>query len=196
VCRANAEHGSWLQDSEADALIEYALQLGQEGWPFSASWLEEHANEICRGQYREDFAGVGHNWTSWFVLKHKKHLKPCWSWPLDDQRAQAANPTANGDYFGKLKAVFDREEGKEKIKDENLYGADESGIQESLGVKEWVYGDPEKTFQHQKRSGRQENITVIATICADGTATVPPAVIFKSETFHSSWKQSNPLNAS
>ena len=87
------------------------------------------------------------------------------------------------------------EEG-EKIKDENVYGVDETGVQQGLGVKERVYGDTEKTFQHQKRSGGRENITVIATICADGTATVPPAVIYKSETFHSSWKQDNPLNAS
>ena len=69
-------------------------------------------------------------------------------------------------------------------------------VQQGLGVKECVYGDTEKTFQHQKRSGGRENITVVATICADGTATVPPAVIYKSETFHSSWKQDNSLNAS
>ena len=193
--RSNAERGSWLRDSEADALIEYALQLGREGWPFSATRLEEHANEICQGRYGEDFAGVGHNWTSRFVLKHKDRLKPCWSRPLDDQRARAANPTTKADYFEKLETVLNGEEG-EKIKDENVYGVDETGVQQGLGVKERVYGDTEKTFQHQKRSGGRENITIIATICADGTATVPPAVIYKLETFHSSWKQDNPLNVS
>ena len=60
--KSNAEWYSWLMDVEADALIEYALQLGREGWPFSAARIEEHANEICRGHYGEDFGSVGQNW--------------------------------------------------------------------------------------------------------------------------------------
>jgi len=177
--KSNAERYSWLMDVEADALIEYALQLEREGWPFSAARIEEHANEICRGCYGEDFGSVGQNWVYRFVEKHKKHLKPCWARPLDEQRAQAANPATNADYFAKLGEVLNGKEGKEKIREEDIYGVDETGVQQGLGVKEWVYGDPTRTFQHQKRSGGRENITVIATICADGTATVPPAVIYK-----------------
>jgi len=183
-----------LKDEEADALIEYALQLGREVWPFSAAQMQEHANEILQGRHGPGFVGVGHNWAYRFVEKHKKHLKPCWSRPLDEQRARAANPTVKANYFSKLREVLNGEEGEEKIEDGNIYGVDETDIQQGLGVKERVYGDPKQKFQHQKRSGGQENITVIATICGDGTAMVPPAVIYKSETFHTSWKQNNPLN--
>ncbi|KXN92610.1 hypothetical protein AN958_02991, partial [Leucoagaricus sp. SymC.cos] len=42
--------------------------------------------------------------------------------------------------------------------------------------------------------GDQENITVIMTICANGTS-IPPAVIFRGEAYHVQWKQNNPLNA-
>jgi len=49
--------------------------------------------------------------------------------------------------------------------------------------------------QYPQRGGNRENITVIVTICADGTTT-PPAVIFKGQAFQVKWKQDNPANAS
>ena len=40
-----------------------------------------------------------------------------------------------------------------------------------------------------------ENITVIVTICADGTS-LPPAVLFKGQAFQVKWAQDNPTKAS
>jgi hypothetical protein len=82
-------------------------------------------------------------------------------------------------------------EGEEAVPDELIYGTDESGIQEGIGLKERVYRATGKKVQHQQRSGGRENITVIVTICADGTS-LPPAVIFKGEGYQMSWKQDNP----
>ena len=130
-----------------------------------------------------------------FILKHQDHLRGSWSRPLDKIRAQAGNPVTKADYFAKLKGVIEGEEGEEPIPAELIYGVDKTGIQEGIGMKERVYGDSKKNFQHQQRSGGRENITVIVTICADGTS-VPPAVIFKGENFQTSWKQDNPLHAS
>ncbi|KAI5822183.1 CENP-B protein, partial [Schizophyllum commune Tattone D] len=49
---------------------------------------------------------------------------------------------------------------------------------------------------HQQTGGSRENVTVIATICADGTA-LPPTVIFKGKGYQVSWgMQDNPLRAS
>ncbi|KAH9165070.1 hypothetical protein EDB89DRAFT_1858704, partial [Lactarius sanguifluus] len=39
----------------------------------------------------------------------------------------------------------------------------------------------------------RENITVLPTICADGT-TLPPTVIYKGESFQVKWLQNNPLD--
>ncbi|KIY60695.1 CENP-B protein, partial [Cylindrobasidium torrendii FP15055 ss-10] len=77
------------------------------------------------------------------------------------------------------------------------YGADETGIQSGIGSKERVFGPAGSSVQHQQRSGNRENITVLCTICGDGSATdVPPTVIFKGNAFQVNWKQNNPLNAS
>jgi len=188
-------NGGWLTEGEANAIIDYANQMGREGWPFSRRRILEHANEICFARYGSTFEGLGHNWVDRFILKHRDRLRGSWSRPLDKIRAQAGNPVAKEDYFAKLKTAIEGEEEEEPIPPELMYGVDESGIQEGIGLKERVYGDPAKKFQHQQRSGGRENITVIITICADGTS-LPPAVIFKGENFQTSWKQDNPLNAS
>lgn len=75
------------------------------------------------------------------------------------------------------------------------YGTDESGLQKGVGQKIRGLGAAKKKIQHQQRSGDRENITVIVTICGDGTLTAP-AVIYKGKGFQAKWKQENPLNAS
>ncbi|KAF8228561.1 CENP-B protein, partial [Tricholoma matsutake] len=81
------------------------------------------------------------------------------------------------------------------IPDELIFGADETGIQQGLGTRQHIIGPKGKKVQHQQRSGDRENITVMVAICADDTS-LPPAVIFKGESFQTSWRQNNPLNAS
>ncbi|KAE9386129.1 hypothetical protein BT96DRAFT_960643 [Gymnopus androsaceus JB14] len=62
-----------------------------------------------------------------------------------------------------------------------FYGGDETGIQSGIGTTEYVVGRKGKGVQHQQRDGNRENITVLPTICADGTNLVP-AIIFKGYT--------------
>ena len=80
------------------------------------------------------------------------------------------------------------------ICDELIYGADETGIRTGIGVTECVIGPAGAKIQHQQCSGNRENITVLPTICADGTST-PPTVNYKGESFQVKWLQENPLNA-
>jgi hypothetical protein len=49
-------------------------------------------------------------------------------------------------------------------------------------VKERVVGPAGIKVQHQQQSGNQENITVLLTICANGTL-IAPTVIYKREAF-------------
>jgi hypothetical protein len=191
--KSNAEK-SWLTDDEAEAVLTYAASLADQGWPLSEQRLKEHANEICRTRYGDGFEGVGKNWAKRFVEKHSDRLKPYWSCPLDNSRTRAVNPTTKEAFFDLLESTIKGKDGEEPIPAELIYGTDETGIQEGIGVKEHVLGAPGKKVQHQQWSGDRENITVIVTICGDGTS-LPPAVIFKGEHFQMSWKQDNPLNA-
>ncbi|KAF8227777.1 hypothetical protein L208DRAFT_1021547, partial [Tricholoma matsutake] len=109
---------------------------------------------------------------------------------LDGSRGHAVNPITKEEYFAILKEVRERY----NIPDELVYGADETGIQSGIGVTEWVIGPAGAKIQHQQQSGNQENITVLPTICTDGT-TIAPTVIYKGEAFQTKWLQNNPLDA-
>jgi hypothetical protein len=114
-----------------------------------------------------------------------------WSRPLDTARGRAVNPSTNEAWFKLL---------GDTIKDKNIpeelqYGVDETGVQPGGGLRERVIGPKGKKVQHQQRDGNRENITVIATICADGTS-LPPAVLFKGQAFQVKWAQDNPMKAS
>lgn len=192
----NAEKG-WLTQEEADIVVTYALELADRGFPLSQRRIKEHVDQICRARYGNQFpaTGVGKQWTSRFVEKHSERLHPYWSHPLDKSRARAVNEATKDKYFSLLKMAIEGEDGEEPVPTELIYGVDETGIQEGVGVREWVYGRPGKGTQHQQRSGDRENITVIETICADGTS-LDPAVIFRGEGYQTDWKQLNPLHAS
>ncbi|RDX48267.1 hypothetical protein OH76DRAFT_1310933, partial [Lentinus brumalis] len=58
---------------------------------------------------------------------------------------------------------------------------DEMGIRQGIGVKEHVLGPAGQKVQYQQQSGDCKNITMIATICTDGTS-IAPAVIYKVQT--------------
>ncbi len=105
------------------------------------------------------------------------------------------NPVTKEHYFKLLGKVIEGDGGSDAIPPELMCGVDESGFQKGVGQKERVFGAKGKQRQHQQRSGDRENITVIVTICSDGTSTAP-AVLFKGEGFQASWKQDNPVNAS
>ncbi len=49
-------------------------------------------------------------------------------------------------------------------------------------------------MQHTVEDGNCENVTVMCTVCADGTA-LPPVIIFKGQYFLEKWCQNNLINA-
>lgn len=103
---------------------------------------------------------------------------------MDTSQARAVNPITKAEYFRLLKKVWEQH----NIPDNLVYGADETGIQTGIGIIEHVIGPAGQKMQYQQRSGNQENITVLPTICADGT-TVPPIIIYKGEAFQTKWLQ-------
>lgn len=183
---------SWLTAEETEQVIAYIVELGNRGFPLSHRRLREHVDEICHAKLGAAFPGVGKQWTHRFVEKHSDHLKMSWSRPLDSKRGRAVNPHTNKAWFDLLEGVMD----KLDIDEDCIYAADEIGISPQSGERERVIGSKTRSGpQYQQRTGSRENITVIVSICADGTAE-PPAVILKGNAYQVKWKQDNPANAS
>ena len=190
------EEWKWLLKEEEDTVVKYTIECADCNFPFSHQRIKEHVNEIASTHWGNTFpkGGVGKQWTYCFVSNHHEELKAYWSHSLDSARAWAVNPITKEGYFTLLKEVIKDDDDDSHIKPECIYAADESGFQKGVGQKEWVFEAAGKKTQHQQRSRDRENITVIVTICGDGTAP-SPMVIFKGEGFQVRWKQDNPLNA-
>lgn len=181
-----------LAPEEEKAIVDYAVEMADRGFPLSPRRIREHANQIlCRrmgAMLQED--GADADWATRFITQHHNRLGRYWSNPLDKSRARAVNPVTKEEFFQLLKDIRI----KYNIPDALVYGADETGIQTGIGTAEYVVGAKGKGVQHQQRDGNRENITVLPTICVDGT-NLAPAVIYKGEAFQSKWLQENPLDA-
>ncbi|TFK21792.1 hypothetical protein FA15DRAFT_546255, partial [Coprinopsis marcescibilis] len=91
------------------------------------------------------------------------------------KRADAVNETTNKAWWDLLDTTLKEHD----FAPENIYGVDEVGFNTYGADREYVIGPKSKKGpQYQRRTGNRENITVIVSICADGTAP-PPAIIFK-----------------
>ena len=184
---------SWLTDEETNVVIDYIIEMGDRGFPLSHRRLKEHVDEICHARLDNQFpeTGVGINWTHRFAEKHSDRIKVSRSRALETKRGRAVNPTTNKAWWNLLEDTIK----KYDIKQHNMYGVDEMGCQPSGGEREYVFGRQKATPQYQQHGRSRENITVIVTICADGTAPAP-SVIFKGSAYQVKWNQENPANAS
>jgi hypothetical protein len=81
------------------------------------------------------------------------------------------------------------------IPPELIFGMDESGFQPGGSKKTKVVGGRGKKHQYMVGNGDKETTTVIATICADGTA-LQPTIIFKGKQLQKAWLDNNVADAS
>jgi len=63
---------------------------------------------------------------------------------------------------------------------ENIYNADEKGIQLGVGKKVAVVADWNQKNVVQVENGNREMVTFIETVCANGSV-LPPSVIFQGK---------------
>ena len=79
---------------------------------------------------------------------------------------------------------------KKGIKKENIYGMDESGFPPSDQRVQHVIGCQGTKTQHKQGNANHGNVTVLMTVCADGS-TVKPLIIFKGKSFMAKWNDNN-----
>lgn len=109
---------------------------------------------------------------------------------LEKARAKALNQFAVDKFFNMLTDVM-----KEfNILPENLYNMDEKGIQLGIGARVTAMIDRDQQTVYSIEDGNRELVTVIETICADGSV-IHPSVIFQGQRRNSEWGRVNPCNA-
>jgi hypothetical protein len=182
MCQEANQVCAWLTDVEETLVIEFLNEMVSCGFPYSHKWTKEVVNMICIACLGDDFPkdGVGINWTYQFGKQNAAQIKMTRSCPLEDKCTCAGNLANNKLWWELLEHALT----KYSIEPENIYGLDEVGIQAcGHGKREHVFGPRTKEIPYQQCSGTCKNITVICTICADGS-TIPPAVIFKGSAYN------------
>jgi hypothetical protein len=175
---------------EERVLVDHICVSSDRGFPMSHKAIVAHANSIIIARSGKTI-DPDSNWVDRFLQRHHEELKTHWSQPLDMQRAGSLNPAAVSAWFDLVKEHI----ADPNIRAEDVYGMDESGFPLGANGRERVVGRRGTKTQHKRGGGDKENVTVIVTICTDGTV-LRPTIIFKGQEIQKKWGANNPAGAS
>jgi len=179
-----------LSPVEEGKLVDLILESSKQGFPMPHREIRRYTNLVLQSRLGVDCEPLSHKWVFKFLDRQHERLQSFWSKPLDMQRAYSLNPEAVKSWFDMIEEFIV----KAGIDRALIYGMDESGFPTAYPGKDWVIGERGTKTQHKQGGADRENVTVVVTICADGT-TVRPLVIFKGKNLQSSWNQDNAANA-
>ena len=178
-----------LTNTEEAELVRWITRLTASGYAPRYETLRQLA-EIIRERRVKTNSGeipvkvydpIGKEWVPRFIQRHPE-LASIRLRSVDASRIKAASPERLQRWFDDLKKVL----AEFNIKPENIYNMDESGF--AIGEKEAgkVIINAHIRQKFQAKVGRQEWVTVVECICADGNH-IPPLVIFKAENLSTQW---------
>lgn len=171
-----------LSSAQEEVLTNWIKSLARRGIPLSPSAVAEYASTILGEP-------VSEHWVRKFRTRHGD-LKARWTTGLESCRAKSLNRTQVSDFFNILEELITQYD----IVPSNMYNMDEKGIQLGIGKRTLVLVDRDQKTVQQVEDGSRELVTVIETVCADGTA-LRPCVIFKAKRRDLEWGRHNPCDA-
>jgi hypothetical protein len=162
-----AQSQQLLTPPQEQRLVSHIKQLSSRGLHPTPAIVRNLAFEICGTE-------PGQNWSNRFVHRHVQELGSGYCERLDRQRFKADYKVAYKDYFEKLQEKTK----KWSILPCNTYNMDEKGFLIGWASKQQrIFSKQSNTSRNVLSDGNREWITLLACICADGTA-LPPGIIF------------------
>lgn len=176
--------------AEEDVLVAFARNQAQRQLPLTHPLLHEKANRILKLHTHPPFT-VGKTWSYRFLNRHRPELAMYWSSNMDDKRAHALNPTNSKEYFEVLTEICPKHHIQPKFK----FAMDESPIFIGRNVpRVQVIGPAKAKRQAKRQDDNRESLSLVVTICADGSIPMPPTIIFTGKNFMKRWSDYNVLN--
>jgi len=192
-----------LTPQEEKALADWISNATAAGNPINQQYIKELADEMRRSRVdhsdvQEQFLRpIGITWVPAF-LKHHPHLQTKLSRSIEWTRIS----DVTREQVIKFNEDFRHLIHEKKVKLENIYNSDETGIKalfciliigSSIGTCQGtnVVVDTSVKHAYAAQPGRQEWVTVIECISASGSK-IPPYVIFKGEHLVSIWLPATP----
>jgi DDE superfamily endonuclease/Tc5 transposase DNA-binding domain/helix-turn-helix, Psq domain len=180
------ERDQILTHAEEKVLVRWITRLTITGYPPRYATLLEMAEEIRKQRVKDKvqtviYDDIGEQWVQRFLRRHPE-LVSITPRSIDAVRIKDTSSERLKQWFDDLEKVLV----EYNIKPENIYNMDESGF--AIGEKEpgRCIINAKVRQQFQAKPGRQEWVSVVECICADGTI-VPPLVIFKAENLSTQW---------
>ena len=173
-----------LSHAEEKELVRWITQLTITGYAPRHLTLREMAEEIRKRRIKQindpsiqlvTYTPIGLQWISRFLSRHPE-LASVMTRRIDAPRIKDASLEALRKWFEELNRVM-KEFG---IEWRNIYNMDESGfaIGDVEATKRVINANIRQQFQ--AKPGRQEWVTSVECICADGTA-ISPLIIFRGK---------------
>ena len=183
-----------LSHAEEKELVQWITRLTISGYPPRYQTLREMAEEIRKrrvkninenGMQLVVYDEIGTQWVQRFLRRHSE-LASVTPRSIDTVRIKEVSPERLQRWFDDLKKVV----AECNIKPENMYNMDESGF--AIGEKQAsrCIINAQIRQQFQAKGGKQEWVSLVECICADGTV-VPPLVIFRAENLSRQWIPAN-----
>lgn len=164
---------------EEDVICDWVIRLYSQGFPASKATISGLANVLLARRdwlAQEKPETVGKNWVdSW--LKRHPNFEKMWAKRKEDKRVQAERPVIINHWFSLISQIVE----KHKIKAENAWNMDETGVMIGMGQRVRVVVPKNGKKRHVTESGNRESTSVIECISAAGV-TLPPTVIFAGKT--------------
>jgi DDE superfamily endonuclease/Tc5 transposase DNA-binding domain/helix-turn-helix, Psq domain len=181
------ENEQFLTNAEEQELVRWITDLSKAGFAPRHATVREMAQWIHNRRVPSSAVNginlntVGSQWLPRFLGRHSE-LSSVVSNKIDAQRVKGTDPARLRKWFDDLRRVMD----EYKIEPQNIYNMDESGF--SIGEIEAskVIINAETRQKFQAKWNRQEWVTSIECICADGSS-LPPLLIFKAKNLSRAW---------
>jgi len=182
IAKAN-EKKQLLTNNQELVLVNHIQRLCDWCLPPTPAMVATWAKEMCGRQPNK-------NWSAGFKARHDDILDCRYLNTIDLARHKADSAASYRQYFTILRQKMDRY----SVQPQNCYNMDEKGF--LIGQLQKVKRVFPKALMQQQRllgtgqDGSREWITLLATICADGSS-LPPALIYKavSGDLQDSWLQ-------
>jgi hypothetical protein len=168
-----------LTSTEEETIVQYILDLDARGFAPHLSEVADMADKLLgeRGS-----RPVGKNWPARFVTRSSE-LKMAFNRAKDRQRILQEDPEVISLWFKLVEETI----AKYGVHPDDVHNFDETGFQ--MGVassSKVVTGSERRTRPELVQPGDREWVTVIQSICADGSYT-PPFIIYKGRVHISAW---------
>jgi DDE superfamily endonuclease/Tc5 transposase DNA-binding domain len=188
------EPNQFLTAGEETALVKWITQTTASGYPVRHSLLRDMALEIKKeraatvndeSEILVVYTPTGKEWSQRFLRRHPQ-LKTIIVRSIEAARLKETTREIVGNFF----EIFKRTVEEEGILDENIHNMDESG--NALGTIQAARAiiDSNVPMTYYAEPGRQEWVTTVECISADGDS-IPPLIIFTGENTNGQWVPRN-----